>query len=197
MDTCDSNGWIHMTNFNSVLLCEVLPLIGLVTGDHELVGSRKPLFGQWGMSTSDHSWWRHQMETFSALLAICAGNSPVTGEFLAQRPVTRSFGVFFDLRLNEGLSKQSWGWWFETPSLPLWRQSNDTTCLLAHSRGELFMYGLQKYFLSRPSNCDPDIGTLINVYLLHSITVTRPPRFGTGTLPYCSRVESNNSFSID
>ena len=23
------------------------------------------------------SWWRHQMETFSALLALCAGNSPV------------------------------------------------------------------------------------------------------------------------
>ena len=25
------------------------------------------------------TWWRHQMETFSALLAVCAGNSPVTG----------------------------------------------------------------------------------------------------------------------
>ena len=43
------------------------------------------------------SWWRHQMETFSGLLAICAGNSPVTGELPAQRPVTRSFDVFFDL----------------------------------------------------------------------------------------------------
>ena len=41
------------------------------------------------------SWWRHQMETFLALLAICAGNSPVSGEFPAQRPVTRSFDVFF------------------------------------------------------------------------------------------------------
>ena len=40
------------------------------------------------------------MDTFSALLAICAGNSPVTGEFLVQRPVTRSFDVFFDLRIN-------------------------------------------------------------------------------------------------
>ena len=37
------------------------------------------------------------METFSALLAICAGNSPVSGEFPAQRPVTRSFDVFFDV----------------------------------------------------------------------------------------------------
>ena len=46
------------------------------------------------------SWWRHQMETFSALLDLCAGNSPVTGEFPAQRPVMRSFDVFFDLRLE-------------------------------------------------------------------------------------------------
>ena len=43
------------------------------------------------------------METFSALLAICAGNSPVDGEFTAQRPVTRSFDVFFDLHLNKRL----------------------------------------------------------------------------------------------
>ena len=48
------------------------------------------------------------MQTFSALLAICAGNSPVPGEFPAQRPVTRSLDVFFDLRLNQRLSKQSW-----------------------------------------------------------------------------------------
>ena len=52
------------------------------------------------------------------------GNSPVTGEFPAQRPVTRSFDVFFDLRLNKRLSKQSCDWWFETPSRPLWRHSN-------------------------------------------------------------------------
>ena len=40
-----------------------------------------------------NTWWRHQMETFSALLAICAGNSPVTGEFPSQRPVTRMFSL--------------------------------------------------------------------------------------------------------
>ena len=70
------------------------------------------------------SWWRHQMETFSALLAICAGNSPVRGEFPAQRPVTRSFDVFFDLCPNKRLSKQSRGWWFGTPSRQLWRHRN-------------------------------------------------------------------------
>ena len=56
--------------------------------------------------------------------SLCAGNSPVTGEFPAQRPVTRSFDVFFDLRLITRLSKQSRGWWFETPSRPLWCHCN-------------------------------------------------------------------------
>ena len=70
------------------------------------------------------TWWRHEMETFSALLAIFAGSSPATGEFPAQRPVTQSFDVFCDLRLNKRLNKQSWALRFEKPSRPLWRHSN-------------------------------------------------------------------------
>ena len=46
------------------------------------------------------------------------------GDFPTQRPVTQSFDVFFDLRLNKRLSKQPWGWWFETPLWSLWRQCN-------------------------------------------------------------------------
>ena len=69
--------------------------------------------------------WHHQMETFFALLALCAGNPAVTDEFPAQSPVTRMFDVFFDLRLSKRLSKQSGGWWFETPSSSLWRHCND------------------------------------------------------------------------
>ena len=65
------------------------------------------------------------MEECSALLAICAGNSPVPGEFPAQRPITQSFEVFFDLRLNKRFCKQGCGWWFETLSCPLWRHCND------------------------------------------------------------------------
>ena len=61
---------------------------------------------------------------FSALLTLCAGNSQVTGEFPTQRTVTRSFGIFFDLRLNKRLSKQSWGWWFATTLRSWWRHSN-------------------------------------------------------------------------
>ena len=55
------------------------------------------------------------------------------GEVPAQRPVTRSFDVFFDLRLNKRLSKQSWGWWFETLSHPLWRHRN--VCLFCRIWG--------------------------------------------------------------
>ena len=69
-------------------------------------------------------WWRHQIKTFSAFLAVCAGNSPVPGEFPAQRPVPRSFDVLFDLSLIKRLSKHSRGWWFETLSRPLWRHRN-------------------------------------------------------------------------
>ena len=69
-------------------------------------------------------WWRHQMETFSGLLAFCEGNLPVTSGFPSQRPDTRSFDVFFDLRLDIRLSKQS-RLWFQTPSRSLWRHCND------------------------------------------------------------------------
>ena len=63
--------------------------------------------------------------TFCVTGHLC-GKSPGTpGEFPTQRPVTRSFDVFFDLRLNKWLSKQWWGGWFETLSRPLWRHRND------------------------------------------------------------------------
>ena len=99
-------------------MCEDIPKVVpiMATG---LIYPIHPQFPRSGIS-----WWRHQMEMFSALLAICAGNSPVTGEFPGQRQVTRSLDVLFDMRLNKRLSKQSWGWWFETPSHPLWRHCN-------------------------------------------------------------------------
>ena len=67
------------------------------------------------------------MTSFSALLAFCEGNSPVTGEFPSQRPVTQSFDIFFDVRfrLNKRLNKPSRRRWFETP---LWRHCNVTWC---------------------------------------------------------------------
>ena len=52
-------------------------------------------------------WWHNQMETLAVLLTLCEGNPPVTSGFTSQRPVTWSFDVFFDLRLNKRFSKHS------------------------------------------------------------------------------------------
>ena len=57
------------------------------------------------------------------------------GEFPARRPVTRSFDVYFDLRLNKRLSKQSKRRWFETQSHPLWRDCNDVENKKNHRLG--------------------------------------------------------------
>ena len=86
-------------------------------------------FTQPGHIVMFHSWWRHDLHTFSALLVFCMGNSPVTGGFLPQRPVTRSFDVFdgfFYLRLNQQLSKQWVHRLFVTPWRSLWRHNNLT-----------------------------------------------------------------------
>ena len=91
--------------------------------------------------------WRHLGKIFNMTSSngnisrvtgpLCAGNSPVTGEFPAQRPVTRSSDVFFDLRLNKRLSKQSLGWWFPTPSRSIWRHCNECGACLCKSDGRL------------------------------------------------------------
>ena len=63
---------------------------------------------------------------FRVTCLLC-GEFTGPGDFPTQRPVTQSFDVFFDLRLNKRLSKQPWSWWFETPSLSLWRHCNGCT----------------------------------------------------------------------
>ena len=65
------------------------------------------------------TWWRHQMDAFSAFTCPLWGESIGTGRFSAQRPVARSFDVLFDLRMNKRLSKQSRCQWFEAPWRPL------------------------------------------------------------------------------
>ena len=123
---------------NELICCQIVIYWLLNKSNRELLGIYKnSCLAPVTSFAAGMSWWRHQMETFSALLALCAGNSPVTGEFPSQRPVMRSFDVFFDLRLNRPLSKQSWSWWFETPSSSLWRHRNgDNTSEHCHSLQE-------------------------------------------------------------
>ena len=63
--------------------------------------------------------WKH----FRVAGPLC-GKFTGPGDFPTQRPVTRSFDVFFDLRPNKRSSKQSWGWWFGTLSCSLWPHCN-------------------------------------------------------------------------
>ena len=87
--------------------------VWLASTSHCLSYERKMPF----MTTSSNG-------NISALLALCAGDSLVTGGFPPPRQVTPSFDVFFDRCLDKRLSKQWWGWWFETPSRSLWRHCN-------------------------------------------------------------------------
>ena len=73
----------------------------------------------WRMMTSSNG------NIFRVTGPLC-GEFTGPGEFPTQMPVTRSFDVSFDLRLNKRVSKQPWGWWFETPSWSLLRQCNGT-----------------------------------------------------------------------
>ena len=96
--------------------------------------------------------WRHQMETFSALLGLCGGNPPVIGWFPSQRPVTRNFYVFFDMCLTKRLDKQSRCRWYKRPLRSSWRHSNAVSiCRLTNektlyypgkylSNGHLYIY---------------------------------------------------------
>ena len=81
--------------------------------------------------------WISEVKISRSMMTSSNGNifcvtDHLCGEFTGprwiptQRPVTRSFDVYFDLRPNKRLSKQSWGWWFETLSRPLWRHRNAT-----------------------------------------------------------------------
>ena len=94
-----------------------------------------------------YTWWHHG-PALLRVTGLCAGNSPVTGEFPAQRPVTRSFDASFDLRLHKHLRKQSWSWWFETPSSSLWHHHNVNDILYVNFKLILAFF-LEEHLLSK------------------------------------------------
>ena len=87
---------------------------------------------------------------FRVIGPLCR-NSPLTGEFLAQRPVMRSFHVFSDLRLNKRFDKEWWGWWFKTRSCPLWRHCNGCIRVIATAWRNLFIINV--IYTSSTSDC--------------------------------------------
>ena len=103
-----------------------------------------------------HRWPNSMMTSSNGNIFRVIGHlCGVNGAFPAQRPVTRSFDVFFDLRLNKRLSKQSLGWWFETPSCPLWRHSNARTftCFIKGLNRNIYMVYLTSTELYNASAC--------------------------------------------
>ena len=92
-----------------------LKLIHVSKWGPRVVGYRYRVFGNFAQDSSLMHAITHD-DVIKWKLALWAGVSPVTGEFLSQKSVTRSFDVFFDLRLNERLSKPSRCRWYETPS---------------------------------------------------------------------------------
>ena len=126
---------------------------------HNLITRSSFFFFFWNCESPHTSKWRLMVHTFNGSYLICGlatdveeemppsyhvnqfhddvikwkhfpRNWPfVQGIHRPRWPVTRSFHVFFDQRLNKRLSKQPWGWWFETPSLSLWRQCNTSNVM--------------------------------------------------------------------
>ena len=101
-------GCFVLNGCESNICCDVCnqPIKALMVTKITDMCRRKPIF----LAHMSYLPWWHQMETFPTWLALCAGNSPTTptpSQFPSRRPVTRGFDIFFDLRLNKLLSKQS------------------------------------------------------------------------------------------
>ena len=107
----------HELRFNAIILCNYHLITYIFVECLVPSNWNTKLLPQFFMMTSSNG------IIFRITGPLC-GEFTGPGEFPTQRPVTRSFGVFFDLRLNKRLSKQPWGWWFETPSWSLWRHCN-------------------------------------------------------------------------
>ena len=139
------------------------------------------------------------METFSASLALCAGNSPVAGEFPSQRPVTRSFDVFFHLRLNKRLGKQSWDGWLETPPCSLWRHCNEFSSDLLSELSSTNVGVRIEDKLFNSFACADDINlvclTTVDLHVLNNIYLvySRRWRFNFGINKTNSMVSYKNS----
>ena len=137
------------------------------------------------------TYWRQQIETFSALLALCEGNPPVTDGFPSQRPVTRSFDVLVDVCLNNRLSKQSRCRWFETPCRSLRRHYNIKKFLVMETTGHavscfmtiiddqncdhenIFHNGIVVILLSNGNNWIGNFHVLQLSFCLHSECIAR------------------------
>ena len=116
-------------------------------------------------------WWRHQIETISALLGLSEGNTLFTNGFHSQRPVAPSFDVFFDLHLKKRLSKQSRLWRFETPSLP---QCTTLQCFIISYHIVFWITELQSRALTADRDVQTDCKCVYCMLVFYFQMITRP-----------------------
>ena len=174
-----------MTIYVRILLNQHSASIGLDFGLHESDIIMSAMVSQITNLTIVYSlnrlFRRRSKETSKLYVnGLCEGNSPVTvtGEFPAQRPVTRSFDVFFALRLNKRLSKQSWGLWFETLSWSLWRHCNGHRWFKTKAKS---IQCLVFFIMSSKKNVDinqPDrdfVQAKLKMLLCASTSLSQPP----------------------
>ena len=133
-------------------LLSLLLRMGLTKAIHQTLLRYWRAWAQWRLFQTLHdieakrsyrcypsSWWHHQMKTFSALLAICVGNSPVTSDFLAQRPVTRSFDVFLIcVGINSCINNREAG--DLRRHHPLWRHCNVAALTKTFQNDSIFIW---------------------------------------------------------
>ena len=126
----DFNSWLSCNNTDSITV-DWRHAIYCIHTEILSISHLRTIFGDLFIQNTNSSFQKYAFENhedvikwkhFPRYWPFVRSNSPVTGEFPAQGPVTRSFDVFFDLRLTKRLSKLLWGWWFETPPWgPVWR----------------------------------------------------------------------------
>ena len=109
------------------------------------------------------TWWRLQMETFSALLALYAENSPVTGEFPSQRPVLQIFDIFFDLAWTNG--------WVDN------RDADDLRRRCAHYDVTVMKNGTKAVFNFIWNLISDEINIVLNVYVISTCFINSISKF--------------------
>ena len=167
-----------------------VPLVKVVqSGWWRPWGGATPRTPPTNCTPSARSWWRYLWKHYPRYWPFVR----VTGEFPSQRPVTRSFDVFFHMRLNKRLSKQSSRWQFETPSCSIWRHCNDNNMqyVAVKTRSFFFQKSPQRSFHSSPVKASYGVsfvGSNSGWYLVSATAVIRAitwyigPRFSGSRL---------------
>ena len=139
-----SNGWKRKFMIISILY-QIFISISHVTWWPKALLVMKHMINWWTVITSFFMMTSSNGNIFRVTGSLC-GEFTGPCECPTQRPVTRSFDVFFDLRLNKRLSKQPWGWWFETLSWSLWRHRNVVATLYTwRCETEIYLLWLMQY----------------------------------------------------